>query len=910
MLDRLVVDLREGRSRVLVLRGEAGIGKTALLDHVAGSASDCRVIRTAGIESEMELAYAGLHQFCGSLLGRLEQLPPPQRDALGVAFGLQAGPPPDRFMVGLAILGLLSEAAEQQPTLCLVDDAQWLDQASAETLAFVARRALAERIALVFAVRDGSDARALRGLPEFAVVGLHDGDARALLDSVTRGLLDERVSAQIVAETRGNPLALIELPRGLTPAQLAGGFGLPDSVPLASGIERSFLQRLDGLPVDTRRLLLAAAAEPVGDVTLLWSAAARLGIGMDAAAAAEAEGLLELGSRVRFRHPLVRSAVYRSASASERREVHRALAEVTDARLDPDRRAWHRAHAATGPDEPVAGELEDSAARAQGRGGAAAAAAFLERATALTPDPERRARRGLAAATAKRDAGALNAAMALLVAVEHGPPDALRVAEIARLRGQLSLDLQRGADASRQLLGAARALEPLDIARARQTHLEALAAAIWASGLDPSDDVLQQAARAACAPPPGPQPPRPVDLVLDALALRFTDGFTAAAPALAGALDAMQEQCTDRASGRWLWETGNNVSGMIAVDLFDSEARYALGLDHVDAARETGALVQLQVNLHYLAHANLPAGELLTAAAQVDESRSITDATRNQPVAYTELALAAFRGREAEASELISNTMRTAMANGQGRIVSFATYASAVLYNGIGRHDAARDAAVRVFERDVLGYTALVVGELAEAASRTGDAELTHAALAWIRERTAAAPTDWSTGIEARILALASTGDDADSHYRESIASLGRTRLRAELARAHLLYGEWLRRRRRRVDAREQLTTAHEMLTAMGMEGFAARAGRELLATGATARKRRIAPREELTAQESQIAWLAADGLSNPEIGLRLFLSPRTVEWHLRKVFSKLDISSRVQLGDALATVGAGSAPA
>jgi hypothetical protein len=423
-------------------------------------------------------------------LGALERLPGPQREALEVAFGLRGGEAPDRFMVGLAVLGLLSEAADEEPQVCLVDDAQWLDQVSAQTLAFVGRRLLAERVALVFAVRGGGDGGILAGLPELIVRGLPEADAQALLDAAMPGPVDEQVRDRIVAETRGNPLALIELPRGLTPEQLAGGFGLPDAVSLASGIEQSFLQRLRGLAPDTRRLLVVAAADPVGDVTLLWDAAARFGISTDTADAAEAAGLVEIGSRVRFRHPLVRSAVYRSASAEERRLVHGALADATDAVLDPDRRAWHRAHAAAGSDEAVAAELEGSAARARARGGAAASAAFLERAAALTPEPGRRAQRGLAAAVAKRDAGALNAATALLLAVEHGPPDARRMAEVWRLRGQLALDLQRGADAAEHLLRAARALEPVDIALARETYLEALGAAIWADGLDRSDVLI------------------------------------------------------------------------------------------------------------------------------------------------------------------------------------------------------------------------------------------------------------------------------------------------------------------------------------------------------------------------------------------------------------------------------------
>jgi DNA-binding CsgD family transcriptional regulator len=898
LLDRLAAGVRQGHSGVLVIRGEAGIGKTALLEYLAGVAGDSGLARTAGVESEMELAYAGLHQLCGGVMGGLERLPGPHREALEVAFGLRCGAPPDRFMVGLAVLGLLSEAADERPQVCLVDDVQWMDQVSAQTLAFVGRRLLAERVALVFAVRDASDGAILAGLPELILHGLANPDARALLDNAIPGLVDERVRDRIVAETRGNPLALIELPRGLTPEQLAGGFGLPDSVPLASGIEQSFTQRLGVLDADTRRLLLLAAADPVSDVTLLWDAAWRLGIGMDAAHAAEIEGLVDVGSRVRFRHPLVRSAVYRSASAKERRLVHRVLADATDRVLDPDRRAWHRAHAASRPDEAVAAELEGSAARAQARGGAAAAAAFLERAAALTPDAGRRAERGLAAAIAKRDAGALNASMALLVAAERGPPDARRTAEVLRLRGRLALDLQRGADAAQYLLRSARALESVDIALARETYLEALSAAIWADGLDRSDALIETA-RAARAVAPGQQPARPLDVALDALALRFTEGFAAAAPSLIRALEALRRQRPDRADGRWLWVAANNVSGFIATELFDMEAR-ADDIAQLDAARASGALLPLQVGLHYLAHANLRAGELATAAAQIDESRSISAATRNPPVGWTDVALEAFRGREAQACELIDTTIATARTNGQGRIVSYATYASAVLYNGIGRYALARDAALRVIEHDVIGYGSFAIGELAEAASRTGDGDLLERALAWIHERAAASPTIWARGIETRIAALASTGDDADRLYRESLTMLADSRLRAEFGRGHLLYGEWLRREGRRIDARKQLLTAHELLVAMGLDGFAQRASHELQATGASPRKRTPTTRDQLTPQERRIARFAADGLSNRDIGQQLFISHRTVGYHLAKVFAKLDVNNRALIHDAM----------
>jgi DNA-binding CsgD family transcriptional regulator len=898
VLDRLIGAVRGGESQTLVVRGEPGMGKTALLEYMVEQASGCRVVRAAGVQSEMELAFAGLHQLLAPMLDRLERLPAPQRDALRIAFGFSAGPAPDRLFVALAVLSLLSDVAEEQPLICVVDDEQWLDRASAQVLAFVARRLQAESIGLVFAARGTSGE--LAGLPELVVEGLSEGDALALLDSALTGPLDSLVRDQIVSETRGNPLALVELVRAYTPAELAGGFGLPGGVPLSRSIEESFRRRLDALPAETRRLMQLAAADPVGEPLLVLRAAERLGIPVQAATPAAEAGLLEFGARVRFRHPLVRSAAYRSASVQERQDVHGALAEVTDPEIDPDRRAWHRAQAAPGPDEDVAGELERSAGRAQARGGLAAAAAFLEHAATLTPEPPRRAHRLLAASRAKRDAGALDEALGLLVAVEAAPLDALRTAEVEHLRGQIALEQQRGSDAARLLLSAARRFEPLDSALARETHLEALVAAMWAADLNSLDGVLD-AAEAARAAPPGPDPPRVVDALLDGLAIRATEGYEAAAPTLARALELVlaPEACGDEV-GRWLWLAGARPSAIVALELWDAESWHFLAARQAQVARETGALVQLRLALHSAAGNHILAGELATAALMLEEDRLIADATGNTPIGYTDMLLAAWRGQEAQASELIEATLREATARGLGRFVAFATYASSVLYNGLGRHDAARDAAARAFEGDQVGRDPLVLPELAEAASRTGDLALLRTALERVSDRARLTPTEWVLGIEARVRALLSEGELAESLYRASIAHLGRTRMRVELARSHLLYGEWLRRERRRVDARVELRTAHDMLDAMGIEAFAERARRELLATGETVRKRSPETRDELTAQEGLIARLARDGLSNPEIGTRLFISPRTVKYHLRKVFIKLDISSRNELAGVL----------
>jgi DNA-binding CsgD family transcriptional regulator len=900
-LDRVAGAVRAGESRVLVVRGEPGVGKTALLDHLARRASGCRVARAAGVQSEMELAFAGLHQLCAPMLDRRDRLPLPQQEALQTAFGLSAGPPPDRFLLGLAVLGLLSEIAGDRPLICVVDDEQWLDRASAQALGFVARRLAADPVGLVFATRAPTDE--LAGLPELIVEGLREPDARALLDSVLTGPLDARVRDQIVAETRGNPLALLELPRGMTPAELAGGFGLPEAVPLTGRIEEAFERRIAALAPESQRLLQLAAADPSGDSSLVWRAAGRLGIPFQAAAPAAQADLAEFAVQVRFRHPLVRSAAYRSASPQDRQEVHHALAEATDPRVDPDRRAWHRAQAAAGPDEDVAAELEFSAGRAQTRGGLAAAAAFLERAALLTPEPARRARRLLAAARAKCDAGALDASLGLLVAVEAGPVDARQGAETDHLRGQIALVQRRVTDATALLLSAATQMEPLDAKLARELYLEALGAAVWAGDLnDPGG--IRRVAEAARAAPPGPVPPRPVDVLLDAIARRFTDGYTLAVPTFTRALEPFRavDVATEEV-GRWLWQAGSRAGAIIALELWDYAAWDGLAARQVRFARETGALVLLQLAVGQLAWTRLIAGELAEASLLIEEDQLIAEATGNPPAAYASMVLAAWRGREPQASELIEATASEAAAQGMGRIVSYASHASSVLYNGLGQHELARDAAWRGFERDPVGYGPLVLPELAEAAARTGDTALVSAAAEWLAERTRMTPNHWALGIEARVRALLGDGKTAESCYLESIEQLKLTPVRTQLARAHLLYGEWLRRENRRTDAREQLRSAYEMLEAMGAEAFAERARRELLATGGTVRKQasETSPtRDALTAQEAQVARLARDGLSNPEIGARLFISPHTAQYHLRKVFTKLGISSRGQLYQAL----------
>jgi DNA-binding CsgD family transcriptional regulator len=898
VLDRQLQRVRAGESSVLVVRGEAGVGKTALLEYVAERSSGCRIARIAGVESEMELASAGLYQLCAPMLDGLDGLPGPQRNALRAAFGMQDGDAPDRFLVALAVLTLLAEAAEVEPVICLVDDVQWLDRASAQALAFVARRLLAERIAMVFAVREPNDDNELTGLPELVVGGLADGDARSLLASAMPGRLDERVLDQIVAETRGNPLALLELPRGLTAAELAGGFGLPDARPLASRVEETFVQRVRSLPGETRRLLLVAAAEPVGDVSLLWRAAERLGIRGDAGRPAEEAGLIELGIRVRFRHPLMRSAAYRAADFRDRQEVHAALAEAIDPDTDPDRRAWHRAQAASLPDEAVACELERSADRAQARGGAAAAAAFLARAAELTPDPTRRGKRAVAAAQAKFDAAASDAALDLLATAELAPLDELQRARLERLRAEIVFARTRGRDAPALLLDAARRLEPLDAGLARETHLEAIAAAIYAGHLGGKPDV-RETAEAARAAPAAPQPARAIDVLLDGLAIRFTEGYPAGVPPLRAALGAFRdvEGVTER-DARWLW-----LACRVARNLWDDEVWHELATLGLRAARETGALRVLPIALTYRASVHVHEGEFGAASSLIDEADAITEVTEMAPVKLASLTLAAWRGNEAEALELVHAGRREATARGEGLGLGILEWATALLYNGNGRYDEALAAAQQGCQQDDVGLFAWSLVELIEAGVRSGETAAAAAALDRLSARTQATGTDWALGIEAGSRALLSDGRDAEPLYREAVERLARSRGVVHLARARLLYGEWLRRENRRVDAREQLRAAFDDFDRIGAEAFAERARRELLATGETAPRRTVETRDVLTPQEAQIARMASDRQTNPEIGAKLFISPRTVEYHLRKVFTKLGISSRKELRSALAGI-------
>jgi DNA-binding CsgD family transcriptional regulator len=889
VLDRLVDAVRSGHSRTLVLWGEAGVGKTVLLDYLDHRARDCRVLRLLGVQSEMELAFAGLHQVCLPFADHIDRLPGPQLAALRTAFGVMDGPPPDRFLVGLAVLSLLSEVARERPLLCIVDDEQWLDRASAQALGFLARRLAAEPIGVVLASRE-RDAE-LVGLPDLHVEGLAEEDARTLLDAALTAPLDVRVRDLIIAEAQGNPLALLELPRGLSPTELAGGFGLPRTTPLIGRIEASFQRQLEALPPATQRLLQLAAADPTGDPLLVRRAADRLDIPVHAAVPAVQAALVEFRVRVQFRHPLVRSAAYRSASAEGRLALHGALADVTDPIADPDRRAWHRAQSVVGPDEQVAAELERSAGRAQARGGLAASAAFLERAVLLTADPDRHIERTLAAAQANLRAGEFGRALDLVATAESADLDELAGARTDLLRARIAFASGLGSDAPPLLLKAAARLEQLDLELARETYLNGWLAASFAGNLTGAGGFLEvsRAARAL----PAATTPRPVDLLLDGLARSYTDGR-------AGAAETLRRAVRVFTSGSVTREQGLSGGWMAAALLWDDDAAREIMARQVDLARAAGALDELPLSLTSLATSAVAAGEFADAAALIAEIDAICQVTGSRIAPYPAMYLAALRGDRAALDPLVAVAVDAARSGGQGAVVPYVNWVTAILLNGRGDYPSAQAAAREATEATHPFVSLWALPELIEAAVRTGDTASAVAGLDALTETARAGRTAAGLGLEARARALVGDPDAAEAGFRTALEQLGHTRLRPDLARAHLLYGEWLRRANRRVDARHQLRLAHRMLGELGMEAFAERARRELLATGETVRRRTRKAPGELTAQELTIARLAVDGRTNAEIGAQLFLSARTIEWHMRHIFTKLGVTSRRDLPGAL----------
>ncbi len=903
VLDRLVAGVEAGQGQVLVLRGEAGSGKTALLNYLLERACGCQIMRAAGVESEMDLAYAVLHQLCAPFLDRIECLPEPQRDALGMAFGARGGNGPDRFLTSLGFSSLLSEMARKRPLICVVDDAQWLDEASALTLAFAARHLAAGPVAVVLAARPPGNEHELTGLAELAVGGLADRDAWTLLSSVVASPLDERVRDQIVTEAQGNPGVLLRLAAGMSPERLAGGFGLPSAVKLAPSVEENFRKQLATLPEATRRLLLVAAAEPTADGVLIWQAAAMLDARVADAEPAVGAGLIESAGPVRFRDPLARFAIYQTAPLAERQRVHHALAVTAD----PDRRRWHRGHAASEPAENLAAELERAVPAARARGGLAADAAFRERAAELTPDPGKRSRRALAAAKVKHQAGAAEGARRLLGLAQAGPLDELGRSRAELLRARLTADAGSHQDALPLLAKAARRLEPLHPGLARQAYRDVFWVALTSG--QPSAGCVLEASGAVRAMRRRPGPSRPGDLLLEGLAALFTEGYAAGAPLLKQALAVFRETAISLDEGLgWL-----PLACRLCSEVWDDLSWSVLSARLIELASNAGALSVLPDALASGTVMHVLAGDLTGAAWLLQQAEVVAWTTEQTPEPGGPLILAAWEGQDRKARRLISELT----ASGGGRELAVAAWAAAVLHNGLSRYDEAMAAAAQISPHPAslhpggeLGSAAWSLAELIEAAARCGRLGPAAAALERLSEATDAAATDWALGIQARCRALLSGGEAAELGYAEAIERLGRTRVRVELARAHLVYGEWLRRENRRVEAREQLRVAHQMLTAMGIGGFAERARAELVATGETVRRRGPKTTTGLTPQEIRVARLALDGRTNPEISTQLFLSPRTVEWHLRKVFTKLGISSRRELPAVLPDLGRDHMPA
>ncbi|HET6193479.1 MAG TPA: AAA family ATPase [Trebonia sp.] len=903
VLDGILDRVRGGESAVLVIRGEAGIGKTALMGYCARQAAGCQLGHIDGVESEMALPLAALHQFCAPMLSSLEALPKPQQRALRVAFGLAAEPAPDQFVLGLAVLSLLAESSAVRPLICLVDDAQWLDEASSQVLGFVGRRLQAEPVGLLLAVREAADERVFPGLPALTLQGLTDEDAQALLTAAVPGRLDKRVRARIVAETSGNPLGLLELAAGLAEAELAGGFAGPRQASLPGQLQDHYLHRVQVLPEPAQQLMLLAAADPTGDATLLWRAAQALGLGPDAAAVARAEQLLNIGSHVRFRHPLVRTAAYVAGSPEDRRAVHLALAVATDARADPERRVWHLAAAAAGPDEEVAAALEQAAAKIQARAGLAASAAFLQRSVALTAEPGRHAERALAAALAQLHAGAFDIALGLLAQAEAHAIDDLQRARVEQLRGQVEWASVAGREAPVLLLQAAKKLESLHVGLARETYLYAWVASSVAGPFAGPGGLLLEVSRAARAALRPAEAPRPCDVLLDGLTTMVTQGHTAAEPTMRRAVNAF---LGDQVSGEE-WLQWGILAQMATMALWDFDSWVKMSTRHVEVARASGALAPLSIALNGRGQVATQCGDFETATSLAAEKDVVNEVTGIRLASTCDLLLAGYRGRRAEATRLLSATIEDSIARGEGGAVQLADWAAAVLHNGLGHYAEALAAAESATKETCqpLG-TQLVLPELIEAAVRTGRAEIAREALERLSAMTAIEGSDWAKGVEARSRALVSEGQEAEQCYAEAVGRLGRTRLRPELARAHLLYGEWLRRENRRIDARHQLHAAYNLFAAIGAEAFAERARSELLATGEKVRKREVDTQHQLTPQEEHIVRLARDGRTNREIAAELFLSTRTVEWHLRQVFAKLGVTSRRELDKASPPPGLG----
>lgn len=900
-VDALLEDVRHGLSATLVIRGEAGLGKTALLDSALSTASDFRVVKAIGIESETNVGFAGLHQLLIPFLPRLDRLPPPQRNALGVAFGLAMGPTPERFQVGVATLTLLAVATDGQPLLCIVDDAQWLDVESAQVLGFVSRRLQAEGVALLFAVREPLERPVdFGGIREIRLGPLDAGHARELLAVVHPEGLDDAEAQRLLEETEGNPLAILELTTEPVRGWLGRPLAMSEPLPIGDRLQRHFLRRVNDLSPSSQTFVRLASAEPSGDAVVLWRAAGELGLDKEAVAEAEAQQLIVMGPPLSFRHPLIRSAIYYTMPPAERRRMHAVLANATDRRFEPERHAGHRALAVVQPDEDVAAELAEQAKRAQQRGAHAAWALFASRAAELTPDPALKASRLLVAARAWIAAGSPDNAQKALNEARPALSDPYQRALSQALEGGVRFASGQPGDAPGILLQAARAMAPLDAPASRRILIRALEAAAF-SRPSMAGPVMQGIAEAALVPVPAAVSLETAsELILRGYATVITSGYRAGAPILKEAIAATLREGPAP-------EALHSLPTLAAYSLFDDTAAHALAADWVRVCRERAALTALPVALQLLAAAELHSGRLEEAEALTKHSLETAEATGNLGFLGSSrgtVLFKAWRGDEAETRELAAKHVAEARAHDEPFWANFSGYALSILELALGRYQAALDEALPTYKDDPPWTGTWVDPTLVEAAARVGDLSTAQDGLQRLTERAEAGGTPLGLGLLARCRAILADDSGAEAFYQEAIDRLGQSPTRPELARTHLLYGEWLRRQNRRREAREHLRTAYEMFVTMGINGFAARTRGELLATGEHVRRRTIETQDQLSPQELQVARLAARGVRNQQIASELFISERTVEYHLGKVFRKLDVSSRTQLAQAPQVVG------
>jgi DNA-binding CsgD family transcriptional regulator len=900
-LGRALCEAKGGASRVLVVRGEAGVGKTALLERAIEMAPGFAVHRQLGVEPERGLGYAALHQLLVPFLSGLDELALPQRDALASAFGLVNAGSPDKFLVGLATLTLITSAALHRPLLCVIDDAHWLDNDSADVLGFVSRRLYADRVAMLFAVREtGSEGARFTGLPELVVGGLGPDDARLLVRSVIAEAVAPEVLDRLVTETRGNPLALTELPLELTPAQRAGTQLLPDPLPINGALRRRFLRQIRDLPAEAQRLVLLASAERSGDPALIWRAAAKLDIDPEAAGPAEAEGLVVFEPRVAFRHPLVRSAAYHGASPVERRAAHQALADALDSEMDADRRAWHRAGASSSPDEEVAAELARTAERATKRGGYMTAAAFFRRAAELTPGPAEQAERWLAAAEAELSAGEVESALELLELATPQANHPVQLARGRRLEARAQFVRGQSERASATLLAAAEAFAGLDDQAAGDTLLQAFEAALYANR-GAMFEVVRAASKhlARCPEPRDGPSPTVVVLLLEGFIELLTAGHTTGAPALRRAIATMVASELPEDESRWL-----GLGCWAASECLDLESWHLLARRWAAKSRHQGAVLRLARSLDYLGMWEVVTGDFATAESRATERRELLSAVGYVELVgatATSLALPAWRGAADVARSLAEKVAGEGEARGEGAWVALANWALAELELGTGNYETAWRHAKRASQGGFLWISSFILPDLVEAAVRSDHVEDASKALEALRERAAAGGSRFARGILAGSGALLADDAAAEALYNAAIENLGASGAWLHVARVRLLYGEWLRRQLRRADARGQLRQAHQEFERIGALGFAERAKAELGATGETVRKRTYQASLELTTQEAHVARLVGEGLTNGEVAAQMFLSQSTIDYHLRKVFRKLGVATRTQMAQRLA---------